>query len=199
MKVMAATAPVAFKGAFHVEGSSDELDEICWYMQKIKKTPDSDFDFVDIRVGHQDKNASTQLLDHFDKSVLEDPNLAKKFSDRLVDALSFDKTHTFDAKGHLDLFLTNQDKKIAETKAVNMVEDSVDDFGFRIMNVVDRGKMLLDNLSQMRNSFSKGKPVLNIKPSVLKERLDHLDLKAVPVLEAKTVLQGLKQGSFDLV
>jgi len=60
-KITANRPGVAFKGNYIVQGSTDALDQVCWYLQKKRKASEHAFDFVDIRL-KKEPSAKPQKL-----------------------------------------------------------------------------------------------------------------------------------------
>lgn len=144
-----------------------------------------------------------KILGHKDFARIQNEKAASMIEEHLMDLISIKrgKLKPFPEsrnKENTDLFLTANDKEFAETKAVNMVEDSLSN-AFRDKNFAQKAKLLLENLSQMRNSLSHGKPILNFKPSVVQNHMSYLNLAEIPILKADDVLGGIKQGTFDIV
>lgn len=194
--------PISFKGAYKIQGPTEVLDEICWYLQKKRKNPDKVFDFLDIRVEKASQNETTKILNWFEASKMYNKETSDMIVDHLLDlfAIRDGRMKPFPPltkTENIDLFLTQNDKKMTEPKMINMVEDSLVN-RFKSMNFDEKAKVLLENLSKMRNSLSNGKPILNINQSVIQKQLDFLKLPEVKILQATDVFEQIKNGSFDI-
>lgn len=51
--------PVSFKGGYVIKGSSELLDEICWYLHRKQGNHDLGFNFMDIRLNNNPFNFKT--------------------------------------------------------------------------------------------------------------------------------------------
>lgn len=200
-------ATVSFKASYQMQGSSEALDEICWYLQKSKNKFEQNFDFLDIRLVKKSLNETDKIIRSPNISLITNDkkvndNIAQMLEEHIMDLIDIRKgvmKPFLEPKNNenIDLFLTGSDKKLAEQKSINMVEDSLSNV-FNNMNFADKAKLLLKNLSQMREGLYKGKPISVFKPSVVQKYLPHLNLRETPVLKAEDVLCEIKQGSFDV-
>jgi len=194
--------PVSFKGAYKIQGTAEVLDEICWYLQKKKKNTDKAFDFLDIRVEKASQNETTKVLNWFEASKMHSKEANAMIINHLLDlfAVNAGKMEPFPALAkteNIDLFLTQNEKKLTEPKMINMVEDSLVN-RFIAMPFNQKAKILLENISQMRTSLSNGVPILNINQSVAQKQLEFLKVPEVKILQAADVFEGLKKGNFDI-
>lgn len=169
--------PVSFKaGNYLIKGQADVLDEICWYLKKKKGHQELGFDFLDLRIA---KDSSSRMRESSDLFGLDFPS------------------ESF-ATENVDLFLTQEDKKIAESKMTNMIEDSLESV-YGTISFKEKAKILLDNLAQAGEYLSKGKPIINIRPSIILEHLGILNIPQLKPLSAEDVFNGIRQGKFDII
>lgn len=192
---------ISFKGYYQIKGSTELLDEICWFLQRQKKSKPN-FDFLDIRLTKSAESQTKKLLGSNQFSKEKISNKLDEITEHILDLISIRKGNMQPFKQpnvqNLDLFLTNKDKTIAASNARVIVEDSVVN-SLRGIHLGDKARLLLDNLSKMRNNLSKGKPIINIKEQSLRKYLPHLMFEDIPVLQAEKVLDSIKKGSFNII
>lgn len=194
---------ISFKGSYMIKGPSEVLDEVCWYLQKKKKTADLGFDFLDLRIEKKSLSETDKLLNKVDASNIKSKENEEVIVEHLLDLISIrnGKTAPFPPllkPDNVDLFLTEKEKILAEGKIINMVEDSLVPI-LKRTELKDRVGVLLENLSQMRKNLSQGKPIVNIKNSVVRKYLDYLNIPKMNTLEAEYVFNTIKQGKFDII
>jgi hypothetical protein len=195
--------PISFKGAYKIQGSSEAIDEICWYLQKKKKNQDLNFDFLDIRIAKKSMDETDRILRNASASDLANKDKQDALSIHLLELKAIRNGvmkpfQNYGKKENTDLFLTDKDKKLAENKITNMIEDSLSNI-LKKMDFTSKVKMLMNNLSQMRNNLSNGKPILNIDPEMAQKHLEPLNTTEIKTLNADEVLEGIRKGKFDIV
>jgi len=193
---------ITFKGAYQLKGSTEALDEICWFLQKKKRSLAPNFDFLDFRMIKQTPSPTDRILRNVSAADLNNPTAETVIVDHLLDLISI-RNGTMEPfrvpknTENVDLFLTNADKKVVEPKIINMVEESLAS-RYRTLNFGERCKALLENLSQMRSSLEKGKPISNIKETVIQQHLAYLNLPQLNSFTAEAVLEKIQKGKFDI-
>ena len=194
--------PISFKAAYKIKGSKDALDEICWFLQRKKKISSPEFDFMDIRLIKNSLSETDKFLGNANIGDVKSPTAIDATTEHLLDLIAIRQGQKEPflppvTKYNVDLFLTGEEKKLAEREAVNMVEDSLLP-AFKRMNPIDTVRVLLDNLSSMRKSLSNGNPILNLKQPVVQEHLPFLKLFDIPILNADEVLPNIEKNQFDI-
>jgi hypothetical protein len=195
---------VSFKGAYKIKGSTEILDEICWFLQKKKKNSTQlNFDFLDIRLVQKSQGETDKLLKIASREDITSKEVDEAILNHLLDLISIrnGKMKPFEPlvqKDNVDLFLTQKDKEIAERNAINMVEDSLVNV-FRRLDVGNKVRVLLENLAQMREGLYYGKPISNIKAFVTQSHLNYLKIEDMKPLKAEDVLEKIQSGSFDII
>ena len=195
--------PISFNGAYKIKGSDEVIDEICWYLQKKKKSQDPAFDFLDIRMVKKSADETDRILKNVNPSEVKNKDKQSAITSHLLEIMAIKKGviqpfQTTGPKENLDLFLTDNDKIKAENKIINMIEESLANV-FRLNDFNNKAKILLENLSAMRNNLSNGKPILNINPEVAHKHLEQLNAPNLKIMEADEVLEGIKKGKFDII
>lgn len=194
-------SPISFKGAYKLQGSDDILNEICWYLQKKRKMPNENFDFLNIRLVKKSLTETQKLLNNVN---LSKPKVAQeKITEHIMDLIDINHGRKapfrdLQNKENIDLFLTNKDKIFTEKIIVQMVEDSVRTM-YKKLGASKGAGFLLDNLKEMRMNLFGGKPIINIKPKVVVNHLKHLTLPDMPILKAQDAYEGIKNSTFNIV
>lgn len=156
-----------------------------YHILKAQLTKESSEFLEELNAKAQIKNDEENILNH----------LFDLISIRKGDKAPFPVLKTLE---NMDLFVTADEKKATEDKMVNMVEETLGDvfskYGFK-----DGTRVLLDNLSQMRQGLSEGKPIVNIKASVAKKHLGFLNLDNLKAIDAEEAFEGIRSGKFDIV
>ncbi len=102
-------------------------------------------------------------------------------------------------KESLDLFITENTKKIIEPKMGDLVTQSLEQ-SIMTLPFNEKVKRLLTNLNEMREAVSHGKPVLGLKPNVVSDYIRTcLNLERIQLNSAECAFEGIKKGSFDIV
>lgn len=163
-------SPLSFKGAYILKGSPEVLDEICWFLQKKKTTSNNDFDFIDIRLTKKSLNPTEKLLNQLYTSNFGKKEQEEIIVNHILDLFSIKEGRKKDFlpllhSENFDLFVTKNDKTLAESKMINMVEESLENI-LKTVSLKDKFKILLENLSQMRKNLSAGRPIVNIHQGI---------------------------------
>lgn len=195
--------PVSFKGAYKLKGSSEVLDEICWFLRRNKQKAASEFDFLDIRLVKKSETQTDRIIGRANGADIQSKDAEEPIVEHLLDLISIRNgtMAPFEPpvqKENVDLFLTQGDKNIAEQGIINMVEDSLANV-FRLLDFGNKAKVLLENLHQMREGLYYGKPISNIKQSVAQNHLKYLNIPDIQILKAEDVFEKIKRGTFDIV
>lgn len=172
----------SFNGIYTLKGKEDVLDEICWYLSKVRKNPERKFDFIDIRSDKTLKSYIETLPGGF---ISIDRDFRRKSFE--------DRNSTF------DLFITGQDKLIVEPVMRNMVEDT---FNMTKNNLpmAEKVKKLLSKLNEMDDKVCHGKPVSTvINFMVLKSYMGKIfDLSKLREIKAEEAYESLQKDKFDI-
>jgi len=196
-------SPIAFKGIYQIKGSPDVLDEILWFMQKQSKHKQPlAMDFLDIRLQKQSPSATETFLNHTRNPKMDDAKRLSMIDKHIQDIVSIKngtmKPFAQIGNENIDLFATGADKSTIENKVREMVEASLELYR-RNLSIPEKAGLLLDNLTLATENLLKGKPICNINPLVVKNRLEPLDVDELPILPAESVFEGIQRGTFDIL
>jgi hypothetical protein len=100
---------------------------------------------------------------------------------------------------NVDFFVTASDKEILEPQMRDIVTESLGK-EHKLLPLDKKIKLLLENLSKMRENLSHGKPIEGLNKFVTTTYLrDSLDLSKAKTLKAEDAFEGIKKGNFDIV
>lgn len=186
----------SFRGLYSLQGKTEVLNEVCWYLGKVKKRPETSFDFLDIR----NLGSPTLTNEAFWRSLSEEEVSLLKTKGLEIKKIHPEALSETNPSEALDLFVTNGHFSIVQPQMRPMVEDSMNFFLGQTtqMTFNDFSKKALANLNAMEENVSHGKPVTNINFLILKGYLGTLlDLPKVTIIKAEDAFKGIEKGTFD--
>jgi len=189
------TQKVSFNGLWKVKGSEDALGDIAGYLLRKSRNFDNHFQFLRIRFQEPSASPLDRLLKQPD-DISDKDFLMAMFSDCLttkgkIAVVYLDEQPKRVVDDIVDLFVTNEDRIMVETRMAGILKDSSRTEKKDLHEIMDR---YFKNKAQIDN----GRPIRNFLMRALEEHTP-IRFNRVTTYPQEEVIQKLSSQHFDFV